>query len=258
MGTVLHDGPVFGPVRSRRLGVSLGINLLPTDGKWCSFDCVYCECGLNAERRSHQPLPTAEEVERKLVERLQAMAAEGVRPDVLTFAGNGEPTLHPDFPDIARRVMRVRDTYCPEAKVSILSNATQLRRAEVRETLCIFDNNILKLDTVDAAYIQRVDRPAGHYDVEEQVRLLADFDGNLIIQTMFMGGQLHGVSVDNTGEEFLAPYLEALARIRPRQVMVYTIDRETPYAGLEKAPRATLDAIAERIRQLGLEVSVSY
>lgn len=258
MSTVIYPSPIFGPIRSRRLGISLGINLLPADGKWCSFDCIYCECGLNAQRRAHEPLPTMEQVENALRDKLMQMRQAGEQPDVLTFAGNGEPTLHPQFPAISQRVMQLRDELCPQAKVSILSNATQIHRPEVREALLCFDNPILKLDTVDADYIRRVDQPAGHYDVEQQVQLLADFHGKLIIQTMFMTGSVDGTSVDNTGESFLVPYLDALSRIQPRQVMIYTIDRETPVAGLQKASPSVLDGIADRIRALGLEVSVSY
>lgn len=258
MSTIIYPSPIFGPIRSRRLGISLGINLLPDDGKWCSFDCIYCECGLNADHRAHHPLPNMEKVETALIQKLQEMKAEGVAPDVLTFAGNGEPTLHPNFPAIAQKVREVRNTHCPEAKMSILSNATQIHRPEIREALSLFDNCILKLDTTDAAYIRRVDQPAGHYDVERQIQLLADFQGSIIIQTMFMTGEVDGTSVDNTGEAFVTPYLQALQRIRPRQVMIYTIDRETPVKGLQKASPATLDAIAQRIRDLGLNVSVSY
>lgn len=258
MSTIIYPSPIFGPIHSRRLGISLGINLLPSDGKFCSFDCIYCECGLNGDHRAHQPLPTPDEVENALIAKLQAMKAEGVTPDVLTFAGNGEPTLHPQFPHIASRVAAVRNQYCPQAKLSILSNATQIHRSEIREALKHFDNNILKLDTVDADYIRRVDSPCGHYDVEKQVEWLCTFEGNLIIQTMFMSGAVDGVSVDNTGDSYVLPYVQALQRIRPRQVMIYTIDRETPVKGLQKAKPEVLDAIAQRIRAIGLQVSVSY
>ncbi|MGN0234432.1 MAG: radical SAM protein [Bacteroidaceae bacterium] len=258
MSTVIYPSPVFGPIHSRRLGISLGINLLPSGGKVCSFDCVYCECGFNKDRRTHNPLPTLEEVESALRNKLAEMRREGITPDVLTFAGNGEPTLNPQFPQIARRVRAVRDECCPTAKMSILSNATQISRPEIRQTLMLFDNNILKLDTVNAGYISKVDRPQGRYDVSEQVSQMAAFEGHCIIQTMFMGGQQDGVCVDNTGEEYLVPYLEALQIIRPRQVMIYTIDRETPASGLQKTPPPVLDAIGERIRHLGIPCSVSY
>ncbi|MBR1498589.1 MAG: radical SAM protein [Bacteroidaceae bacterium] len=258
MSTVIYDSPVFGPVHSRRLGVSLGINLLPRGGKVCSFDCIYCECGLNSERRTKNPLPTADEVESRLRTKLQEMRQEGLVPDVLTFAGNGEPTLHPCFPEVVDRVRRVRDELCPSAKMSILSNATQIRRPEIREALLHFDNNILKLDTVCPEYINTVDRPQGHYDVEEQIRCLALFQGQCIIQTMLMRGEYEGRDLDNTTEAYVGPYLEALRRIKPRAVMLYTLDRETPVSGLLKADRDRMQDIADRIRQLGIEVSVSY
>ena len=258
MSTVIYDSPVFGPVHSRRLGVSLGINLLPRGGKVCSFDCIYCECGLNSERRTKNPLPTADEVESRLRTKLQEMRQEGLVPDVLTFAGNGEPTLHPCFPEIVDRVRRVRDELCPSAKMSILSNATLIRRPEIREALLHFDNNILKLDTVCPEYINNVDRPQGHYDVEEQIRCLALFQGQCIIQTMLMRGEYGGHDLNNTTEAYVGPYLEALGRIKPRAVMLYTLDRETPVSGLLKADRDRMQHIADRIRQLGIEVSVSY
>ena len=258
MSTVIYESPIFGPIHSRRLGISLGINLLPKGGKVCSFDCIYCECGLNEERRTKNPLPTADEVVDGLKEKLQELRQEGIVPDVLTFAGNGEPTLHPHFPEIVGRVREVRDRLCPSAKMSILSNATQIRRPEIREALMLFDNNILKLDTVSPIYIYNVDRPQGHYDVEEQIACLTFFQGKCIIQTMLMRGENEGHSLDNTTEEYVAPYLEALKRIKPKAVMLYTIDRETPVGGLEKADATAMESIAERIRQLGIEVSVSY
>ena len=257
MSTIIYDSPVFGPIHSRRLGISLGINLLPKGGKKCSFDCIYCECGLNKERRTKNPLPTADEVVEGLQGKLLELKQKGIIPDVLTFAGNGEPTLHPQFPEIVDRVREVRDKLCPSAKMSILSNATQIRRPDIRKALMHFDNNILKLDTVNPAYINKVDRPQGHYDVEEQIECLALFEGHCIIQTMLMKGEFEGQSLDNTTEEFVVPYLEALTRIKPRSVMLYTLDRETPVEGLEKATPEVMESIAKRIRQLGIEVSVS-
>ena len=258
MSTVIYDSPIFGPIHSRRLGISLGINLLPKGGKLCSFDCIYCECGLNKERRTRNPLPSADEVVKGLQDKLQELREDGITPDVLTFAGNGEPTLHPHFPEIVDRVREVRDALCPSARMSILSNATQIRRPEIREALMHFDNNILKLDTVDPIYIYNVDRPQGHYDVEEQIACLALFGGKCIIQTMLMRGEYEGRSLDNTTEQYIAPYLEALRRIKPRAVMLYTLDRETPVKGLEKADPEVMQSIAERIRALGIEVSVSW
>ena len=258
MSTVIYPSPIFGPVQSRRLGVSLGINLLPSDGKVCSFDCIYCECGYNANHRAHTNLPTAEEVRQALEKRLEEMKEQGPTPDVLTFAGNGEPTLHPDFAQIAGEVAALRDKYFPQAKMSLLSNATRIHRKEVREALLHFDNILMKLDTVSETYIRKVDRPCGHYSVEEQVKWLTEMHGRITIQTMFMKGTHENEDVNNCKEEFIVPWLETLGRIRPKMVMIYTIDRETPSPMLEKASHKELDDIGERVRQLGIPCSVSY
>ena len=256
--TVIYPSPIFGPVHSRRLGISLGINLLPADGKVCTFDCVYCECGFNADFRPRLPMPTRAEVAQALEAKLQAMQLEGVRPDVLTFAGNGEPTLHPDFAQIIEDTRALRDRYCPEARLSVLSNATQIVRPEVRQALLRVDNPILKLDTVQPDYIRRVDRPTGRYDVQAIIQAMCAMQGQCIVQTMFLSGTADGADADNTSDTYVKPWLEALQRIRPRQVMIYTIDRETPDHGLRKAAPDVLDAIGERVRQLGLDCSVSY
>ena len=258
MSTIIYPSPIFGPVHSRRLGLSLGINLLPADGKVCSFDCVYCECGFNEEHRPQLPLPTREEVAAALEAKLQQMQADGRRPDVLTFAGNGEPTCHPHFPEIIDDTIALRNRYCPEAKVSVLSNATMIHRTAVHDALMRVDNNILKLDTVSPSYIRLVDHPQGTYDVEKIIDEMATFCGHVIIQTMFMQGDVAGESVDNTGDDYVLPWLDAVARIAPRQVMVYTIDRETPAQGLRKATREQLDRISVLVCERGIPCSVSY
>ncbi len=259
MSTVIYPSPIFGPIKSRRLGVSLGINLLPGDGKVCTFDCVYCECGFNAERRPKSKLPTRQAVAEALEAKLQQMQAEGMIPDVLTFAGNGEPTAHPDFALIIDDTIRLRNRYCPTAKVSVLTNATRINRKDVFEALKRVDNNIVKLDTVDAAYIARVDRPVGHYDVDELIACMRDFEGKCVVQTMFMKGvDADGVSVDNTIPQYVDPWLEAVESIAPREVMIYTIDRETPMSGLQKASREELDAIVARLTARGIKASASY
>ncbi|MBQ8463403.1 MAG: radical SAM protein [Prevotella sp.] len=258
MATIIYPSPIFGPVHSRRLGISLGINLLPADGKVCSFDCIYCECGFNEEHRPSLPLPTPAEVSQALEAKLRQMADEGLLPDVLTFAGNGEPTCHPHFAEIISDTIRLRDRYCPQAKVSVLSNSTMIHRPEVHDALMRVDNNILKLDTVDPVYINKVDHPAGTYDVEKIIERMKAFHGHLTIQTMFMRGECNGESVDNTGDEYVQPWLDAVSKIAPRQVMVYTIDRETPAQGLLKATPAQLDAIKQRVEALGIPCSASY
>ena len=258
MSTIIYPSPIFGPVHSRRLGISLGINLMPADGKICTFNCIYCECGLNEDYRPSLPRPTREHVAECLESKLQAMAAEGQLPDVLTFAGNGEPTAHPHFAEIIDDTIRLRDQYCPNAKVCVLSNSTMIHRPEVHDALLRVDDNILKLDTIDPTYINKVDRPTGAYDVNQIIERMKAFNGHIIIQTMFMRGINEGESVDNTSEEFVAPWLEVVKAIKPQQVMVYTIDRETPAQGLEKASREQLDAIRDRVIAAGIPCTASY
>ena len=258
MSTIIYPSPIFGPVHSRRLGISLGINLLPADGKVCSFDCIYCECGFNKDHRPTLPLPEREEVAQKLEAKLQEMQAEGQLPDVLTFAGYGEPTSHPHFAEIIDDTIRLRDQYCPKAKVCVLSNSTFIHRQQVHDALMRVDDNILKLDTVSSDYINKVDRPNGTYDVKTIIERMKAFNGHIIIQTMFMRGTYNGESVDNTGEAFVAPWLDIVKAIRPQQVMVYTIDRETPAQGLEKATREQLDAIRDRVIAAGIPCTASY
>ena len=255
---ILFPSPVFGPIHSRRLGVSLGINLLPADGKVCSFDCIYCECGFSADSRTHRHLPAREEVRTALEAKLKEMQAEGTVPDVFTFAGNGEPTAHPHFPEIIDDTLALRDRYFPQAKVSVLSNAFFLNRPAVFEALAKVENNILKLDTVDNGYIHRVDRPNARYEVGEVVERMKAFGGQCIVQTMFLKGTFQGEDVDNTGDRYVMPWLEAVKEIAPKEVMVYTIDRDTPDHDLRKASREELDRIAGLVRQAGIPVVVGY
>lgn len=258
MSTVIYPSPIFGPVHSRRLGVSLGINLLPEDGKFCSFDCIYCECGFNAEHRPKKTLPTREEVRDALEARLKDMKENGPVPDVLTFAGNGEPTMHPQFPEIIDDVCALRDRYFPDAKISVLSNATQIIRPAVFDALMKVDNNIQKLDTVNPDYISEVDRPAGHYDLQKIVSRLKAFNGKVIIQTMFMKGSIDGRDVSNVSDKYVLPWLETVKEISPEKVMIYTIDRETPDHDLQKATHEELDRILHLLQNEGIEASASY
>lgn len=259
MSTVIYPSPIFGPVHSRRLGISLGINLMPADGKVCTFDCIYCECGFNADHRPRLKRPTREEVAAALERKLKEMQTDGQLPDVLTFAGNGEPTAHPQFAGIIDDTIRMRNTYCPEAKVSVLSNATMAMRPEVHKALKRVDNNILKLDTVSQEYINKVNRPTyPTYDVREIIETIRSFNGHAIVQTMFMRGTIDGQDVDNTGEEYVAPWLETIKYIAPRQVMIYTIDRETPDHDLKKASPETLNTIRDRVMAMGIPCSAAY
>lgn len=258
MSTILFDQIVFGPIHSRRLGVSLGMNLLPTDGKLCSFDCIYCECGLNEERRTHSKLATREEVKEALVRKLTAMREEGIAPDVITFAGNGEPTMHPEFAGIIEDTIATRDSFFPKTKIAVLSNSTMLHKEEVFQALNKIEDNIMKLDSVLDSRIRQLNVPnSPSFTFDKLLKQLCRFNGNLIIQTMFLKGELDGECVDNTTEEEISGWIEALKQIRPRQVMIYTIDRETPVKALRKVTKEELEQIADRARKEGFEVSVS-
>lgn len=255
--TALYNNIIFGPVRSRRLGLSLGVNLLPVESKLCSFDCIYCECGWNDEHPGKRRFNAREDVREMLAATLEKMVGEGTPPDVITFAGNGEPTMHPEFEAIIDDTIAMRDKYCPSAKVSVLSNATQIHREDVRRALLRVDNNILKLDSAFDATVQLVNKPQGAYTVARTVELLKAFEGNLIMQTMFLRGEYLGQRVDNTTEEEVAAWLKLVAEIKPKQVMVYSLDRDTPCKTLEKVEKDELRGIADRVEALGIPCSVA-
>lgn len=259
MSTVIFPSPIYGPVHSRRLGISLGINLMPDDGKICTFDCIYCECGFNKDHRTTSRHPSRQAVAAALEAKLKEMHEDNVHPDVLTFAGNGEPTSHPHFAEIIDDTIRLRDAYCPNAKISVLSNSTFIHKPQIHDALLKVDNNILKLDTVNADYINKVDRPTSpSYDVNKIIEHLKAFNGHVIIQTMFMKGTIDGKDVDNTSDEFVNPWLDAVKDIKPEEVMIYTIDRETPDKDLKKATHEELDDIRDRVKAMGIPCTASY
>lgn len=255
--TSLYDNIIFGPIRSRRLGLSLGVNLLPVESKLCSFDCIYCECGWNADHPGKRRFNAREDVYTMLDETLAKMVAAGTPPDVITFAGNGEPTMHPDFESIIEDTIALRDKHCPNAKVSVLSNATQIHREDVRRALLRVDNNILKLDSAFDDTVQLVNKPQGAYTVARTVELLKAFNGEFILQTMFLRGEYLGKRVDNTTEEEVTAWLKLVEEMQPKRVMVYSLDRDTPCQTLEKVEREELQRIAERVAALGIVCSVA-
>lgn len=255
--TSLYDNIIFGPVRSRRLGLSLGVNLLPVDSKLCNFDCIYCECGWNEDHPGRRRFNSREDVQEMLAKTLRRMVDEGEVPDVITFAGNGEPTMHPDFEDIIADTIALRDQICPQAKVSVLSNATQIHREDVRRALLRVDNNILKLDSAFDATVQLINKPQGSYSVERTVELMKLFEGKMILQTMFLRGEYLGQRVDNTTEKEVEAWLDIVEQIRPRQVMIYSLDRDTPCQTLEKVEKEELQKIAARLQERGFNCSVA-
>ena len=251
---MLFDSIVYGPIRSRRLGVSLGVNLMPTTAKLCTFDCVYCECGWN-QPVSHPQLPTREQVRDALEYQLSTL---DIQPDVITFSGNGEPTLHPEFLGIIQDTCALRDQYCPNAKVSVLSNSTQLGRKDVVEALLLCDNRILKLDSAIDTTMQLIDKPVNqHITVAQIVQWLSLFEGNFTLQTCFLRGEYEGRVIDNTTPEELSAWYQIVDILHPKQVMIYVIDRATPLQTLSKVPTEEMEAIAAPLREKGIDVIVS-
>lgn len=250
---MLFDSIVYGPIHSRRLGVSLGMNLMPTTAKLCTFDCVYCECGWN-QPVSHPVLPTRKQVSEALTSQLSTL---NTPLDVITFSGNGEPTLHPEFLGIIEDTCALRDQYCPNAKISVLSNSTQLGRPEVIEALRHCDNRILKLDSAIDATMQLIDQPVNpNLTVEQIAQWLSLFEGDFTLQTCFLRGEYHGQIIDNTTPAELSAWYAMVKRLHPKQVMIYVIDRATPLQTLSKVPASEMEAIAEPLRQQGIDVIV--
>lgn len=256
---VLFHSTVFGPIHSRRLGVSLGLNLSPDDGKVCSFDCLYCEAGFNSQGKGTTGFPSLEKVKADLESKLKEMKEKGEKLDVITFSGNGEPTLHPDFPAIAQAVMQLRDRYYPEAKISVLTNSTRVFTPEVAEALKKIDNNILKLDSAVEETMRLIDRPnSPAFTVERVVEALKQFKGTGIIQTMMIRGEHEGRVIDNTTEAEIEALIEAYRQIGPREIMIYSLDRTTPAERLVKVEKEELEKIGERISSAtGIPVKVN-
>ncbi len=247
---MMRETTVFGPIFSRRLGSSLGINLLPENGKICNFDCIYCECGWNKDGLKDTLLPTAEDVRKALTAKLEACRAAGTPIDSITFSGDGEPTLNPAFPEIIDTTLELRDRYYPEAKVSVLSNATCAGKPGVFEALLKVDNPILKLDAPTDEQVALINRPAGHYHVTDVVEALSRFKGNFVLQTMFLRGP------GWESAQWVGPWMEIVRKLRPREVMVYTIDRETPMAGLGKYTVEEMRALVQPLIDEGLTIQI--
>lgn len=250
---MLFNEIAYGPIHSRRLGTSLGIELMPLEHKLCTFNCVYCECGWN-EPVHHPQLPTREQVRAALEARLK----EGLELDVITFSGNGEPTLHPEFLGIIEDTIALRDQYCPKAKVSVLSNSTQLGRPDVVQALRLCDNRILKLDAGTDTMMRRIDLPVNEQlTVETIIEWLQQFDGDFTLQTCFLRGEHNGEVIDNTTPEELNAWYQAVDRLHPRQIMIYVIDRKTPEEHLIKISREEMERIAAPLIAKGYNVSIS-
>jgi len=259
MSTFLFDKIVFGPVKSRRLGVSLGINLLPSSRKVCNFNCIYCECGWTMKQGgTYDDLPTREEVYKALEAKLSSMKEKHQRPDVITYAGNGEPTLHPQFPGIIDDSIKLRNKYFREAKIAVLSNSTAITKPDIKKALLKVDSNILKLDSAFDLTIRIHNQPRVNVKVNELIENLRQLKGRLIVQTLFLRGVYKGRVIDNTTPEEINAWLKAIEMIKPSEVMIYTISRDTPEGGqLNKVPLKELKHIASLVEELGIETQVS-
>ncbi|MCF6365908.1 MAG: radical SAM protein [Bacteroidales bacterium] len=258
MPVFLFDETIFGPVKSRRLGVSLGINLLPLDYKYCNFDCIYCECGrTHKEKFKGKRFHDRKDVKEKLENVLSEMKKNNNSPDVITFAGNGEPTIHPDFEGIIGDTIITRNKYFPKARIAVLSNATLIQKKSVFNALQKVDDNILKLDSAFDETVKFMNNPPAEFTVKKLVGNLKAFKGNLIIQTMFLSGTYKGKSADNTNNKEVEAWIKLLKEIKPKQVMIYTIDRDTPSENLKKVSPEKLYEIAEKVKNEGFEIQVS-
>lgn len=253
--TVLFHSTIFGPIHSRRLGTSLGVNLLPDDGKVCTFDCVYCEAGYNAQGTGTTGLPTTERVRRDLEAKLREMKEKGEKLDVITFSGNGEPTLHPQFPEVVDIVNELRDKYFPDARTSVLTNSTRIFNPEVAAALRLVDNNILKLDSAIEPTMRLIDNPTQkEFTTPRLIEALKQFSGEGIIQTMLLRGEHNGKHIDNTTPEELDALIKAYKEIKPKGVMIYSLDRSTPEEQLQRVSPEELETIAEKLRSEGINV----
>lgn len=253
MSRIHFHETIFGPVHSRRLGISLGINLLPTYYKYCTFNCVYCECGwTEADSPEKIDFLPAITIIKLLEKRLQELQQEGITPHSFTLAGNGEPTVHPEFSAIVDGAILLRDKYFPQARVSVLSNASMVKLPSVLESLKKLDNNIQKIDAGTEEMFARINQPKIPVTLREIVDNLKLFNGKVTIQTLFLRGELNGVSIDNTTAEEVAAWLELIKEIKPKRVMLYSIERKTPTQGLEKITKTELARIAAQVEKTGI------
>lgn len=255
--TILFREPVFGPIISRRLGVSLGVNLLPLNGKLCNFDCLYCECGYNSDGRDDNRLLSKEQIIDSLRHKLASHDHSMGEIDSITFSGNGEPTMHPSFAEIIDETLILRDRLAPKAKVSVLTNGSRIGVKSVAEALLKIDNAIIKIDSPFERSVELLNRPQYSYSLEQLERELEQFKGRFVLQTLFVEGELSEGYFSNFTEKELKEWYALVERVKPRTIMIYTIDRETPHKGLKKVPVEQLNSIAEPLRKRGYEVVVS-
>lgn len=254
---ILFPEIVFGPIKSRRFGKSLGVNLLPAEAKFCSFDCVYCECGLNAQTTGiKRILPTLDEIQVAMEKKFSELAENGIIPDSITFAGNGEPTLHPEFASIIEETIHLRNVYLPESEITVLTNGTQVKKTDVAQALSLIENNVLKLDAGTNELFHLINRPASTLHIDEVIDYYSQFKGTSIIQTMFLRGRVNDDVIDNTTDAEITLWLEHIKKIKPEWVMIYVIDRIPPFTTLEKIDKSTMQRIAAQVESTGFKADI--
>jgi len=257
MSTILFNEIIYGPIKSRRLGSSLGVNLLPPNGKWCNFDCLYCECGFNKEGKDNRQIPAREDVRKSLERVLSDLSTKGDRIDSITFSGNGEPTMHPDFAAIIEDTISLRTKYKPEAKVSVLSNGSGIARKEIVDALLKIENPIVKIDSAFDRTILLINRPAYAYSIRKLKHDLQPLSERFVLQTMFLRGEFEGKTIDNTTPEEVEAWRALVDEIKPREIMIYTVDRETPAKNLCKVSVEEMNKFVAPLIEKGYKVKVS-
>lgn len=255
MATFLFDDIIFGPVKSRRLGNSLGINLLPENKKVCNFNCVYCECGWT--KQTTEKLPKTEDILYRIKNDFFKLAEKNIEIDTITFAGNGEPTLHPDFDIIVDECILQRNKFFPNAKIAVLTNATLLHKKKVENALYKTDQPLLKLDSVVKETIETINKPVSGFDFKKYIKKIREFKGNTIIQSMFIRYEKDGKTVDNSTEHEVELWLKEIEIINPKLVMIYSIARDTPDPNVKAVPKERLLEIGEKVNKLGIKTEVS-
>lgn len=256
MSTILFEDVVFGPIKSRRLGTSLGINLSPKHGKWCSFDCIYCECGFNKDGKQDTRIPTVEEFRTALEIKLKEIAADNTHIDSITFSGNGEPTLHPHFKEVIEHTVALRDHFCKNAVITVFTNGSQLDKESVRDALKMVNNPTIKIDSPLEWFVNMVDRPNEQYSLAKTIDNIKLFNGNFVLQTMFLKGTMGGKHFDSCCKENVEAWIKLVRELKPRSIMMYTIDRETPAKGLEKVTAEQMESIAKPLIDEGFEIQI--
>lgn len=254
--SILFNDIVFGPIKSRRFGVSLGINLLPLVHKVCNFNCIYCECGWTELKQSKVVYFSFEKIINSIKNRFEALSQQNIKIDSITLAGNGEPTMHPDFSKIMETIIDLRSKYLPDVEITILSNSTLLSNKKVVNALLLADKRVMKLDAGSNELLSAINIPLSKRDIRWYIEKLKSFNGNVIIQTIFLKGNYNGQFIDNTSSKEVNLWIKALNEIKPKEVMIYTVDREAPVKELEKVSTEKLNEICELVNKQGIKANV--